>query len=87
MSALFQAFKFMKANPEESARITAAKLGWSPDVVLTVHKGWLPIAPADGRIDVEALRAMQDTLLESGTIKKRLPLDEHYTTEFTPVRL
>ena len=23
----------------------------------------------------------------SGTIKKRLPLDEHYTTEFTPVRL
>ena len=84
---MFQAFKFMKANPEESARITSAKLGWSPDVVLAVHKGWLPIAPADGRIDVEALRVMQDTLLESGTIKKRLPLDEHYTTEFTPVRL
>ncbi len=85
--AMFQAFKFMKANPEESARITSAKLGWSPDVVLAVHKGWLPIAPTDGRIDVEALRVMQDTLLESGTIKKRLPLDEHYTTEFTPVRL
>src|SRR5206468_8255102 len=61
--AMFQAFKFMKANPEESARITSAKLGWSPDVVLAVHKGWLPIAPADGRIDVEALRVMQDTLL------------------------
>jgi len=85
--AMFQAFKFMKANPEESARITAPKLGWAPEVVLAVHKTWVPIAPTDGRIDVEALRVMQDTLLESGTIKKRLPLDEHYTTEFTPVRL
>jgi NitT/TauT family transport system substrate-binding protein len=85
--ALFQAFRFMKANPEESARIAAAKLGWSPEVVLTVHKSWVPIIPADGHIEVEALRAMQETLLESGTIKKRLPLDEHYTTEFTPVRL
>jgi NitT/TauT family transport system substrate-binding protein len=85
--ALFQALRFMKANPEESARITSAKLGWSPEVVLAVHKSWLPIAPADGRIEPEALKAMQDALLESGTIKKRLPLEEHYITDFAPVKL
>jgi hypothetical protein len=30
---------------------------------------------------------MQDTLLEEKVLQKRLPLDEHYTTEFTPVRV
>jgi hypothetical protein len=41
----------------------------------------------DGRIHVESLRAMQDALLDAGSVKRRLPLEEHYTTEFTPVRL
>ena len=36
---------------------------------------------------MEALAVMQDTLLEYGLIKKKLPLDEHYTREFTPVRI
>ena len=31
--------------------------------------------------------SMQDTLLEHGLIKKKLPLEEHYTREFTPVRI
>jgi hypothetical protein len=30
---------------------------------------------------------MQDTLLEHGVIKKRLPLEEHVAREFTPVKL
>ena len=41
----------------------------------------------DGRIDLDALRVMQDTLLDLGVIKRRLPLDEHYTTDFIPVKL
>jgi hypothetical protein len=30
---------------------------------------------------------MQDTLLEHGVIKKRLPLEEHVARDFTPVKL
>jgi hypothetical protein len=29
---------------------------------------------------------MQDTLIEHGVIKKRLPIEDHFTTEFTPVK-
>ena len=30
---------------------------------------------------------MQGTLLEYGVIKKKLPLEEHFTREFTPVTI
>ena len=30
---------------------------------------------------------MQDTLLEHGVIKKRLPVEEHVAREFTPVKV
>jgi len=41
----------------------------------------------DGRIDVAALGVMQGTLLEYDVIKKKLPLEDHFTREFTPVRV
>ena len=41
----------------------------------------------DGTISLEALRTMQDVLLEHGVIKKRLPVEEHVARDFTPVKL
>ncbi len=38
-------------------------------------------------MDLEALKVMQDTLLDLGVLKQRLPLDQHYTTEFVPVKV
>jgi hypothetical protein len=38
-------------------------------------------------VAVDNLKAMQDALLDAGAVEKRVPLDEHYTAEFTPVRL
>jgi NitT/TauT family transport system substrate-binding protein len=84
---IFQAMRFMKAQPTEAAGLIAPKLGWTPEMVSAVHRAWTPYFPEDGRINPEHLNAMQDALLEAGSIKKRLPLDEHYTNEFTPVRL
>jgi len=46
-----------------------------------------PLLSVDGRFDLESLKVMQDTLLELGVLKQRLPLDQHYTPEFTPVRI
>ncbi len=40
----------------------------------------------DGRIRVENLKAMQEALLDAGSVRKRVPLEEHYTMEFTPIR-
>src|SRR5574341_82184 len=85
--AMFRALKLMRDHPTEAAGICSKKLGWTPEAVLGAHKISGPLLPVDGRINVEALAAMQETLLEYGLIKKKLPLDEHFTRDFTPVRL
>jgi NitT/TauT family transport system substrate-binding protein len=85
--ALFRAIKLMRENPKDAATIVSKKLGWSPEAVLGAHKISGPLLPVDGRISVEALAVMQDTLLEYGLIKKKLPLADHYAREFTPVKI
>ncbi|OLC14979.1 MAG: hypothetical protein AUH29_08855 [Candidatus Rokubacteria bacterium 13_1_40CM_69_27] len=85
--AIFRAQHFMRASPQDAAAIAAKKLGWSVEATLGAHKISGPLLSGDGTISVEALRTMQDTLLEHGVIKKRLPLDDHYTKEFIPVRV
>ena len=87
LRGLFQAIKFCRENPEETIRIASKGIGWPEAATRKAYEHVLPLLSVDGRIDVEALRIMQDTLLEQGVLKKRLPLEEHYTTEFTPVRL
>jgi len=87
LHAIFQALAFMRRHPEEAATIAARTLKWDPRAVLAAHRLSSPLFPTDGRIDVEALRAMQDTLLEQGVLATRLPLADHYTTVFTPVRV
>lgn len=85
--AMFKALKLMRDTPKEAAEICSKKLGWTPEAVLGAHKISGPLLPVDGRINVEALAAMQETLLEYGIIKKKLPLEEHFTRDFTPVRI
>jgi len=71
----------------EAAEICSKTLGWPPEAVLGAHKISGPLFSVDGRIDVTALAVMQGTLLEYGVIKKKLPLEEHFTREFTPVKI
>ena len=85
--ALFRALKLMRENPRDAAELVSKKLGWTPEAVLGAHKISRPLLPVDGQINAEALVAMQETLLEHGLIKKKLPLADHYTREFTPVRV
>src|SRR5438034_7136779 len=87
MRAMFAALKLMRENPREAAEICSKTLGWPPEAVLGAHKISGPLFPVDGRIDVTALAVMQGTLLEYGVIKKKLPLEEHFTREFTPVKI
>jgi len=46
-----------------------------------------PLLSVDGQIDVEAIEVMQTTLVELKVQKQRLPTQDLYTTEFTPVRV
>jgi len=87
LRAIFQALAFMTQHPEEAAAIAARTLKWEPRAVLAAHRFSSPLFPRDGHIDVGALGAMQDTLLEQGVLGRRLPLTDHYTTAFTPVRV
>ena len=87
MKGLFAAIRYMTEQTAEAAGIISKKIGWSPEAVLAAHKISGSLMSHDGTVSVEALRSMQDTLLEHGVIKKRLPLEEHVSRGFTPVKL
>ena len=87
MKAVFSAAKFMHDQPQDAAEIISKKIGWSPEAVLGAHKISGALMSHDGTISMEALRSMQDTLLEFNVIKKKLPIEEHVAKDFTPVKL
>jgi len=87
MKGLFMAIRFMNDQTADAAEIISKKIGWSPEAVLAAHKISGSLMSHDGTISLEALRSMQDTLLEHGVIKKRLPIEEHVAREFTPVKI
>jgi NitT/TauT family transport system substrate-binding protein len=87
MKGVFAGIRFMTDQTSEAADIIARKIGWSAEAVLGAHKISGSLMSHDGTVSLEALRSMQDTLLEHGVIKKRLPLEEHVAREFTPVKL
>ena len=87
MKGLFSAIRFMTDQTADAAQVVAKKIGWSPEAVLAAHKISGSLMSHDGTTSLEALRSMQDTLLEHGVIKKRLPIEEHVAREFTPVKL
>ena len=87
LRGIFRALRFMKEHPEDAAPLAAKRLGWTPEAVLRAHKVSSPLFPFDGSISVQALGAMQGVLLEYGVIKKKLPVEEHFTRDFIPVKL
>lgn len=87
MKGLFTAIRFMTDQTNDAAEIVAKKIGWSPEAVLGAHKISGSLMSHDGTISMEALRSMQDTLLEFNVIKKKLPVEEHVAKDFTPVKL
>ena len=87
MKGIFTAIKFMTEKTSDAADIVAKKIGWSTEAVLAAHKISGGLMSHDGTVSMEALRSMQDTLLEHAVIKKRLPLEEHVAREFAPVKL
>ncbi len=85
--AIFLAQRFMRTNTNEAAEIISKKIGWPPEAVLGAHKISGTLLSESGQFSMEALKAMQDTLIEYGVIKKRLPLEELVTREFVPVKI
>ena len=87
MKGLFAAIRFMTDQTAEAAEVVSKKIGWSTEAVLAAHKISGSLMSHDGTTSLEAMRSMQDTLLEHGVIKKRLPIEQHVAREFTPVKL
>jgi NitT/TauT family transport system substrate-binding protein len=87
LRAIFEGHKFCREHAEESIRIAAKGIGWPEPATRRAYDIVRPLLSVDGTIDLDAFRLMQDTLLELGVLKRRLPLEEHYTSEFIPVRV
>jgi NitT/TauT family transport system substrate-binding protein len=86
LRGLFQGARFFKENADEGVRIAVKGLGWPEQAVRRAYALHRPFLSVDGKIDLDALKFMQDTLIEVGVVKQRLPLDQMYTAEFTPVK-
>jgi NitT/TauT family transport system substrate-binding protein len=86
LRSIFQGARFCRDNAEESIRIASKGIGWPETATRRAYDIVRPLLSVDGTMDLDAMRFMQDTLLDLGVLKKRLPLEEHYTTEFTPVK-
>jgi len=87
MKGIFSAIKFMSEKTGDAAEIVAKKINWPTEAVLAAHKISGGLMSHDGTVSMEALRSMQDTLLEQTVLKKRLPVEEHVAREFAPVKL
>ena len=87
LRAIFQGHRFCRDNAEEAIRIATKGIGWPEAATRRAYELVRPLLSVDGRMDLDAMRFMQDTLLELGVLKKRLPLEEHYAAEFTPVKI
>jgi NitT/TauT family transport system substrate-binding protein len=87
LKSIFQGARFCRDNPEESIKIAAKTIDWSEPATKRAYELLRPLISVDGRMDLDAMKFMQDTLLELGVLKTRLPLSDHYTPEFTPVKL
>ncbi|HEV8308414.1 MAG TPA: ABC transporter substrate-binding protein [Methylomirabilota bacterium] len=87
LKALFQGVRFIRESPKEAFAIVAKTLQWSEEAVSRAHQISGPLLSNDGTINVEAVEVMQTTLLEFKAQKQRVPTQDLYTTEFTPVRL
>ena len=77
----------MRENPREAAAIAAKTLQWPEEAILRAQQVSGPLLSKDGVLNVEAIEAMQTTLLEYKVQDKRVPTADLYTTEFTPVRV
>jgi NitT/TauT family transport system substrate-binding protein len=86
LRGLFQGARFFKDNADEGIRIATKGLGWPEAAVRRAYALHRPLLSTDGTIDLDAMKFMQDTLIEVGVVKQRLPLDQQYTAEFTPVK-
>lgn len=87
LRSMAQAMRFMREQVDEAARIGTKHLKWPEAAVKLAQKIASPLYSLDGKIDPSALETMQETLLGMGMLKKKLPIAEHYTPEFTPIKL
>jgi ABC-type nitrate/sulfonate/bicarbonate transport system substrate-binding protein len=87
LRALFQGVRFIRESPKEAAAIAARTLKWPEEAVARANQISGPLLSVDGKLDVEAIEVMQTTLMDLKVLKQRLPTQDLYTAEFTPVRL
>jgi NitT/TauT family transport system substrate-binding protein len=87
LKGFFQGSRLLRESPKEGAPIAAKAIGWSEEAVLRAHQVSGPLLSRDGTINVEAIDAMQATLVEYKAQKQKVPTADCYTGEFTPVRV
>ncbi|HTY79801.1 MAG TPA: ABC transporter substrate-binding protein [Candidatus Bathyarchaeia archaeon] len=87
LKGIFQGARFCRDNADESIKIASKTIGWPEPATRRAYELLRPLLSTDGRMDLDAFRFMQDTLLEVGVLKTRVPLQDSYTLEFTPVKL
>jgi NitT/TauT family transport system substrate-binding protein len=85
LKGYFRGVRFIRESPGEAFPIAARTLGWPENAVARANEITGPLFSKDGAINVEAIDAMQATMVELKAQKQRVPTADCYTAEFTPV--
>src|SRR6185503_15358528 len=78
----FETVEFMRANKEETVRITAKVTRLSPEVAARAYDIEKPMFLTKGRFDPEAVKVVKQSLIDLGQVETMPPDDQLFTEKF-----
>jgi len=84
LAAWFDTVRFMKANKAETVRITQKATKLPDDIASKIYDAEMPSFFTDGHFDKKKLAAVQQALIDVGSIDKAVPEDHLVTEKFLP---
>ena len=84
LAAWFDTMRFMKANKAETIRITQKMTKLPDDIASKIYDAEMPTFFTDGHFDRKKLAAVQQALIDVGSVEKAVPEDKLITEKFLP---
>ena len=80
----YETVEFMRANKEETVRITSKVTRLSPEVAARAYDIEKPMFLTNGRFDPEAVKVVKQSLMDLGQVETMPPDDQLFTEKFLP---
>ena len=86
LKGFFAAVAFMKANRDETIKISSQVMHMSNDVISKTYDDEIAMMSDDGAFDPQAIEVLKESFVETGMLATKPETSQLITTQFTPVR-